>query len=127
MAAADPVQSVALVADAAAASALVKRLVSEHAVLVFSKTYCPFCAKAKEALRSVGAKFAVLELDTRDDGDRIQAALAELTGRRTVPNVFVGGRTIGGGDDTARLAQSGELAKLATAAGAIGGKGKGAL
>lgn len=47
-----------------------------------------------------------------DDGDKIQAALAELTGRKTVPNVFVNGQSIGGGDDTVAKVQSGELQKL---------------
>jgi hypothetical protein len=40
------------------------------------------------------------QLDQRDDGDAIQAALAEITGGRSVPRVFIGGKFIGGGDDT---------------------------
>jgi glutaredoxin 3 len=51
-------------------------------------------------------------LDERDDGGDIQDALAELTGGRSVPRVFVEEAFIGGGDDTERLARSGELAKL---------------
>ena len=39
----------------------------------------------------------------RADGDSIQSALASLTGRRTVPNVFISGSSIGGGDDTEAL------------------------
>lgn len=81
-------------------------------VVVFSKTTCPYCVKAKRALESVGAKYAVMELDTRADGGAIQAELAAMTGARTVPRVFVKGRCIGGGDDTAALAASGQLAKL---------------
>lgn len=81
-------------------------------VAVFSKTYCPYCTKAKRALQSVGAKAVVIELDERPDGDAIQAELARMTGARTVPRVFVNGKCIGGGDDTAALAANGQLAKM---------------
>jgi len=40
-------------------------------------------------------------------------------GRRTVPNVFVGGKTIGGGDDTKALSDAGKLSKLLKEAGAL--------
>ena len=46
-----------------------------------------------------------------------QAYLSQLTGASTVPRVFVGGTCIGGGDDTAAKARSGELARLLAAAG----------
>jgi hypothetical protein len=41
-----------------------------------------------------------VQLDQRDDGDAIQAALGEITGGKSVPRVFIGGKFIGGGDDT---------------------------
>lgn len=109
------------------ADAAVSRWVSENPVVVFSKTWCPFCQKAKDALGSAGADFLVVELDEREDGDDIQAALEAKTGVRTVPRVFIGGKCIGGGDDTVRLLEAGELAQLvksacATAAGAFVGE-----
>lgn len=58
----------------------------------------------------------VYELDARGDGDDIQDALRDITGGRSVPRVFVGGKFIGGGDDTAALARSGRLAELVAAA-----------
>lgn len=48
----------------------------------------------------------------RSDGATIQDALAKMTGRRTVPNVFINQVSIGGGDDTERLYRSGELQKM---------------
>lgn len=80
-------------------------------VVVFSKSWCPFCTKAKEALRQAGVYFQVLELDELDPqtGAKIQEALGEITGAQSVPRVFVGGRCIGGGDETAELAERGEL------------------
>ena len=51
-------------------------------------------------------------LSRRSDGAAIQNALYELTGRRTVPNVFIRQESIGGGDDTERLYNSGKLAEM---------------
>lgn len=89
---------------------------------VFSKSYCPYCVKAKDAIRSAlgqpgVAATTVWELDERDDGAAIQAYLGKKTGASTVPRVFVGGKFLGGGDDTARAARDGTLVKLAREAG----------
>jgi glutaredoxin 3 len=76
----------------------VKKFVDEaiqnESVLVFSKTYCPYCTKAKRALQKflAAAKIKVVELDERQDGAEIQAYLGELTGGRSVPRVFIGGQ-----------------------------------
>jgi len=80
--------------------------------MVFSKTYCPFCTKAKKALSEINVTFEVMELDTRKDCATIQDALGKMTGARSVPRVFVGGKFIGGGDETAQLKKSGELKKM---------------
>ena len=54
-------------------------------VVVFSKTYCPYCTMAKEALNEAGLKnYLLIELDERNDGASIQDALLEITGARTV-------------------------------------------
>lgn len=58
----------------------------------------------------------VIELDERNDGDAIQNELGKITGGKTVPRVFVGGKFIGGGDDTAAAARSGKLAEWCKAA-----------
>lgn len=82
----------------------VKQAISENAVTVFSKTFCPYCAKAKSALNSLSVKnMSVIELDKRSDGDSIQNALQELTGGRSVPRVFIQGKFIGGGDDVCKI------------------------
>ncbi len=48
----------------------------------------------------------------RQDGSEIQNALYKMTGRSTVPNVFIRGKSIGGGDDTEQLYQSGKLQEM---------------
>lgn len=51
----------------------------------------------------------VVELDQHDLGSGIQDALQKSTGRRTVPNVLINGKSIGGGDDIASLHQTGKI------------------
>lgn len=88
---------------------LVEDMLKENKVVVFSATYCPYCVKAKDAIASVGEEPKVVELDEHPDGRAIHQVVVQMTGQRTVPVVFVGGQNIGGGDDTARMAASGEL------------------
>ncbi|XP_022993775.1 glutaredoxin isoform X2 [Cucurbita maxima] len=75
-----------------------KQIVASNPVAVFSKTSCPYCVQVKRLLTGLGANFKAVELDTESDGSEIQAALAQWTGQRTVPNVFIGGKHIGGCD-----------------------------
>ncbi|CAM9184097.1 unnamed protein product [Phaeothamnion confervicola] len=93
--------------------------VTQNAVVVFSKSSCPYCHNAKRALARIGCKPLVVELNQVPDGSEIQSTLARMTGRRTVPNVFVGGKAIGGGDDTEALLRSGELKRLVEEAGGL--------
>uniref|UniRef100_A0A1J3JRL1 Glutaredoxin-C2 n=1 Tax=Noccaea caerulescens TaxID=107243 RepID=A0A1J3JRL1_NOCCA len=99
-----------------------KELVSSNPVVVFSKSYCPYCVEIKDLLKQLGAKFVAIELDKESDGSEVQSALAEWTGQRTVPNVFIGGKHIGGCDSTTGLHSGGKLVPLLTEAGAIAAK-----
>jgi glutaredoxin 3 len=86
--------------------------------VVYSKTYCPYCSDVKDLFQKqlkVDAK--IVELDTLADGDDMQAALVEISGMRTVPQVFVGGELVGGCDDTLAAYRSGTLEKLLKSAG----------
>ncbi|XP_041003778.1 glutaredoxin-like [Juglans microcarpa x Juglans regia] len=96
-----------------------KDIVSSNPVVVFSKSYCPFCVTVKQLLTQLGATFKAIELDTESDGKEIQAALAEWTEQKTVPNVFIGGNHIGGCDKTTALHKEGKLIPLLTEAGAL--------
>lgn len=91
-------------------------------VIIFSKSYCPFSAKAKHILRdnySIVPAPYVVELDHHHLGKKLQAVLADTTGRRTVPNVLVNGKSIGGGDDMSALDEMGQMASTLTN---LGGK-----
>jgi len=90
----------------------VMKQTQENNVMVFSKTTCPFCTKVKNLFAEQNIEVEVVELDQRDDGSAIQSSLAELTGQRTVPNVFIGGKHIGGCDDTLKLQAEGKLVNM---------------
>jgi glutaredoxin 3 len=79
---------------------------------VFSKSYCPYCIKAKQLLSSLGVPFQLFELDQREDGPSIQQYLAQKTGQRTVPSIFIDQQHVGGCDDLFQLHRQGELKKL---------------
>ena len=97
---------------------LVRTLVSSTTVVLFSKTYCPFCRKVKALFAELGLTFgeggevAVVELDVTNEGAAIQQCLLELTGQRTVPSVWIKGQHIGGNDDTQALFASGALHRM---------------
>ncbi|KAL7161688.1 hypothetical protein ACSBR2_042209 [Camellia fascicularis] len=97
----------------------VKEIVTSTPVVVFSKTYCGYCNQVKKLLSQLGASYKVIELNVENDGSVTQSALAEWTGQTTVPNVFIGGKHVGGCDMVLQKHQKGELVPVLTDAGAI--------
>jgi len=79
------------------------------AVKIFTKSSCPYCTRVKEFFKSKGVEFEEVDLQNKPDE---LAALKEKTGLRTVPQVFIGDKLIGGCDDTLALDQRGELDSL---------------
>lgn len=90
-------------------------------VMVFSKSSCPFCKKAKTALQKYLGKelppedYEVLEIENMSECQAIQDYMQKLTGGRSVPRVFVNQKFIGGGDDVVAKDKNGELKQLLTA------------
>ena len=81
-------------------------------VVVYRTPICPYCIRAKMLLERKGVAFT--EIDVTGDWDR-RAWLAQVTGRRTVPQIFINGVSIGGFDDMALLERSGKLDSLLAA------------
>ncbi|CUS14865.1 unnamed protein product [Tuber aestivum] len=81
-------------------------------VIIFSKTYCPHSSAAKDlflnAYKIVPTPY-VVELDNHPHGSELQDLLAKQTGRRTVPNIMISGKSIGGNDDVQQLEKDGRL------------------
>lgn len=88
------------------------RLLALSPITIFSKTRCPFSKKAKHILTEVFQIMPspyIVELDTHEHGPELQQLLKQKTGRSTVPNIIVNGKSLGGGDDVESLWQRGEL------------------
>ena len=77
-------------------------------VVVYSTQVCPYCVRAKALLAARNIPFE--EIDVTHDHER-RAWLVQATGRRTVPQIFIGDEPIGGFDDLSALDRSGELAR----------------
>ncbi|KAG6608859.1 Glutaredoxin [Phytophthora cinnamomi] len=97
----------------------VEAQIAASPVVVYSKSYCPYCTRTKTLLTELGAKFDVVELDEVAGGSEQQDALEDLTGQSTVPNVFVGGKSIGGNSDVRKLHKAGNLEPLLKQAGGL--------
>jgi glutaredoxin 3 len=102
-----------------AAKTKAESIIDGNPVVVFSKSYCPYCRATKTLLNEkLGAdKYFLMELDQVEDGAALQDALEDLTGQRSVPNVFIGKKHIGGNSDL--QAKRGELDELLQGAGVL--------
>ncbi len=80
-------------------------------VTIYTKDYCPFCVKAKALLKRKGVS-SIVEIDITSDED-LQAEMIEKSGgRRSVPQIFIGEKHVGGCDDLYALDASGGLESL---------------
>jgi glutaredoxin 3 len=86
--------------------------IAMFSVVVFSESWCPFCTRVKRVFEKLGVSITVRELDQTSDEDAIKTILYNLTQQVTVPNVFVGGKHMGGSDDIVKACRSGELYRL---------------
>ncbi|CAN8273520.1 unnamed protein product [Cochlearia groenlandica] len=100
----------------------VKKTVTDNLVVVYSKTWCSYCSEVKTLFKKLDVTPLVIELDQLGpQGPQLQKVLERLTGQHTVPNVFVGGKHIGGCTDTVKLNRKGDLeVMLAEANGKTG-------
>ncbi|ORY92154.1 thioredoxin-like protein [Syncephalastrum racemosum] len=96
----------------ATAKEIADKIIAENKVAVFSKSYCPYCKRAKDLLDQLKIEYYAIELDVEADGAAIQAYLQELSGQRTVPNIFINGKHVGGCDDLFEAKSSGKLQQL---------------
>jgi glutaredoxin 3 len=79
------------------------------AITIYTTTSCPYCVQAKRLLTHKGVPYTEVDV-TMDAGLRQEMIAA--SGRRTVPQIFIDGRSIGGFDELYELEQSGELDDL---------------
>lgn len=78
-------------------------------VEIYTKNYCPYCYRAKELLKIKGVEYT--EYDVTSDPDK-EAEMINRAGYKTVPEIFIDDRLVGGCDDLFNLDEQGKLDAL---------------
>jgi glutaredoxin 3 len=79
-------------------------------VEIYTKSFCPYCWRAKHLLDEKGVEYAEIAVDF--GGEVRQHMIQRASGRTTVPQIFIAGRQIGGCDDLMALEREGKLDDL---------------
>ncbi|MEY4420415.1 MAG: hypothetical protein RLZZ498_1011 [Pseudomonadota bacterium] len=81
-----------------------------QAVKMYTTAVCPYCIRAKQLLTAKGvAHIEEVRIDTNPEA---RAHMMQITGRRTVPQIFIGDTHVGGCDDLVALDSKGGLVPL---------------
>jgi glutaredoxin 3 len=78
-------------------------------VLIYSKTWCPYCERARALLARKGVSFQEIDIETQPEQ---REEMIRRSGRRTVPQIFINERHVGGSDDIHELEAAGALDAL---------------
>lgn len=94
----------------------------DHPVVLFALEWCEFCWSVRKLFDAAGISYRSVDLDGRDYrendwGGAIRTALAARTGAVTIPQVFIGGRHVGGATETFDAFNDGRLARMLAAVG----------
>lgn len=106
-------------ADAAAeeqADNVVSDAVSQNKVMVFTKGGCPFCEAMMDLFGGLGVPYTSIDISAEENYAQIVAALERATGQKTAPNLFIGGKHVGGNEETQNLHKEGKLIPMLEAA-----------
>ena len=87
---------------------------TQPAVTLYVSDWCPYCHRAKNLLAQKNVAFS--EINVEEDGKSREEMIAR-SNRRTVPQIFIGDKHVGGYDDLYALDRSGELDRLIQGAG----------
>lgn len=80
-------------------------------VVMYSSDYCPYCMRARSVLDAKNVRYKVIDVD-REPGQRVE--MRKLSGRTSVPQIWIDERHVGGFDDLWALESRGELDQLLT-------------
>ena len=83
-------------------------------VEIYTKSFCPYCWRAKSLLEAKGVEYQEIAVDF--GGEVRQVMIQRASGRSTVPQIFIGEVHIGGCDDLMALERDGKLDRLLAAA-----------
>jgi len=73
---------------------------------MYATRFCPYCMRARRLLKNKGVEFEEIRVGS---GNELWQKMEELSGRNTVPQIFINDESVGGYDDIAALNQIGEL------------------
>lgn len=76
---------------------------------MYSKSWCPYCERARQLLRHKGVSFEEIDIEEHPEQ---RDEMIRRSGRRTVPQIFIGERHVGGSDDLFGLEAAGVLDRL---------------
>lgn len=79
---------------------------------MYATEWCPYCRRAEQLLTAKGAEFEKIRVDLQPE---LREEMMRLSGRRTVPQIWIGATHVGGYDDMAALDKAGELDALLAA------------
>jgi len=82
-------------------------------ITVYSGPSCPYCIRAKQLLQKKGVAFD--DFDVKADAAKMAEMMEKSGGKRTIPQIFINGRHIGGCDDLYALDKEGKLDALLNA------------
>ena len=86
------------------------RVTNNKKVIMYTKSYCPYCVKAKQLLKN--KKVTVTEIDITNNQLLIDEMLLKSSGSKTVPQIFIDDFYVGGCDELYALNDKGKLDKL---------------
>ena len=81
-------------------------------VVLYTTGWCPYCARARNLLAGKGVAFTEFDVESRAG---LRDEMIAKSGGRTVPQIFIGDRHVGGSDELLALEASGELDRLLAA------------
>jgi len=82
---------------------------SQPDIVVYRTGWCPYCERALGLLSKKGLAYREIDVD---EDPKLREEMIARSGRRTVPQIFIGGKHVGGCDDLFALAESGGLDRL---------------
>jgi glutaredoxin 3 len=82
------------------------------AIVIYTTAYCPYCIRAKRLLDNKSAAYEEIKVDSNP---ALRSKMAQLSGRHTVPQIWIGERHIGGCDELYALERAGQLDSLLAA------------
>jgi glutaredoxin 3 len=95
-----------------ACNSYLKNEIKNNPVVIYSASYCPYCTSAKETFKKLNVDVFVVETDLVENGEKTKKYLEQMTGQKTIPNIFIAGNHVGGNSDLQEGLKNGSIQKI---------------